>query len=58
MSTTPNNQEPATNADLTGAIASLEERVLERLEKVETNMLTAFRTWARRSDTRQKASRS
>ena len=33
----------------------LEERLLARLEKAETHLLTEFRLWARRSDTRQKA---
>jgi hypothetical protein len=37
-------------------LSALEVRMLERIEKVETHMLTEFRMWARRSDTRQKAS--
>ncbi len=41
----------ATKADL----AAQENRLLERIEKVETNLLNAFRVWARRSDTRMKA---
>lgn len=52
MSANPSPNEPASKDDLN----SLEERLLLRIEQAETNLLTAFRTWARRSDTRQKAS--
>ncbi|MDQ2841138.1 MAG: hypothetical protein M3Y72_08905 [Acidobacteriota bacterium] len=46
---------PVTKAELNVELNKVEERLLQRIEKVETNLLTAFRTWARRSDTRQKA---
>ncbi len=57
---------PVTRTETETGLNMLEERLLERLneqdnrlpqgiEKSETNLLTAFRTWARRSDTRQKA---
>jgi hypothetical protein len=59
MPTTPNgtpDSAPVTRAELRTELFALEVRLLERIEKVETHMLTEFRLWARRSDTRQKAS--
>ncbi len=44
---------PVTKAELKVELNELENRLLQRIEKVETNLLTAFRTWARRSDTRR-----
>ena len=43
--------DPVTKADL----SALEERLLERLEKSETNLLKAFRNWAVRFESRFKA---
>jgi hypothetical protein len=48
----PNGSAPVTKADL----ASLEERLLARLEQSETSLLKAFRSWAVRFETRFKAS--
>lgn len=43
----PDNNAHVTKADL----EALEERLLERIEKVETNMLRAFRNWATGAET-------
>ena len=45
---------PATKADVTNAIQDLRIELLERLEKVETNLLTAFRNWSRGAEAHQK----
>jgi hypothetical protein len=45
---------PATKADLKGAIQDLRTELLERLEKVETNLLTAFRNWSRGAEAHQR----
>ncbi|MGH9638713.1 MAG: hypothetical protein ACRD3Y_01520 [Bryobacteraceae bacterium] len=58
MSTTPNgtpDSAPVTRAELRTELSAIEMRMLERMEKVETHLLTEFRVWARRSDTRVKA---
>ena len=49
MSTTPNNM-PATKADF----GALEESLLQRMEKIETNLLRAFRNWATSAETKLK----
>ena len=41
---------PATKADL----EQVRIELLERIEKVETNLLTAFRNWSRGLETRHK----
>ena len=41
-------------AELRTEIDALEERLLERMEKIETNLLRAFRNWATGSETRMK----
>jgi len=60
MPTSPDDA-PVTKAELKteiGAlrteIEALEERLLERMEKIETNLLRAFRNWATGSETRMK----
>jgi len=44
---------PLTKADL----VAVEERLLERIEKSETNLLKAFRNWAVRFETRFQSQR-
>ena len=55
MSTPPDGM-PVTRAEvkteLQPGLDALEERLLERIEKVQTNMLRAFRNWATGSETR------
>jgi exonuclease VII small subunit len=46
--------EPATRADVKNAIQELKIELLERIEKAETNLLTAFRNWSRGAETHQK----
>jgi len=51
----PTNQDsPVTKAELKTELGALEERVLERMEKVETNLLRAFRNWATTAETKLK----
>ncbi len=44
------------NMRMDGRIGSLEERVNARIEKVETNLLTAFHGWARPMEIRVRSS--
>jgi hypothetical protein len=46
----PDDNAPATKADL----AATRIELLERIEKIETNLLRAFRNWAAGSETRMK----
>ena len=43
---------PVTKADLAAALEASETRILERVERVETNLLSAFRQWSARFETR------
>jgi hypothetical protein len=49
MPTSPDS--PVTRAELKAELGTLEERMLERIERVETNLLRAFRNWATSAET-------
>ncbi len=50
----PADDTPVTRSGLKTELETLRIELLERFEKVETNLLTAFRTWARGSEAHQK----